>query len=391
MVKALGAEAPSSFEEAAEVLRRAVADGLTVRARGGGTKLAWGTPVREPDVEISTGGLAALVEHNAGDLTAVVEAGLRLADAQAAFAEAGQMLALDPPLDPPLGEGDGATIGGIVATGDTGPVRHRYGGVRDLLLGMTVALADGTLARSGGKVIKNVAGYDLAKLFAGSFGTLGLVLQVVVRLHPLPTRTATLVGASDDPAALARTARRFASAPLELESLDVAWGEGSGSVLARFGGLSAEAQAERVAGWARDEGLETRVEAEDEEIWLRQRSSQRAPDGVVVRVSALPAALESVLRAAARLRGSLVGRAGLGVSWIRLPPGVTDDLVAAVEALRRELAPSACVVLDAPADVRKRIDVWGVSDEALLRLSRRVKERFDPLGVCNPGTYVGGI
>ncbi|MDQ3888921.1 MAG: FAD-binding oxidoreductase, partial [Actinomycetota bacterium] len=192
-------EAPSSFEEAAERMRRAGDAGAAVRLRGGGTKTGWGAPAPVDGMEVSTRRLDRVVEHNAGDLTAVLEAGVRLADAQRVFAAASQMLALDPP----LGENGGATIGGVVATGDTGPARHRYGGVRDLLLGITVGLADGTVARSGGKVIKNVAGYDLAKLFAGSFGTLGLVLQVVVRLHPRPRSTATAVGRSGDPAALA--------------------------------------------------------------------------------------------------------------------------------------------------------------------------------------------
>jgi glycolate oxidase FAD binding subunit len=129
--------------------------------------------------------LTQIIEHNAGDLTATLEAGVPLAHAQQTFARAGQMLALDPP----TGADGSATIGGIVATGDSGPLRHRYGAPRDLVVGMTFALGDGTIARSGGKVIKNVAGYDLAKLFAGSFGTLGMILSVSVRLHPLPATT----------------------------------------------------------------------------------------------------------------------------------------------------------------------------------------------------------
>ena len=380
-------EAPSSFEEAADIMRRAGEERLTVRPRGGGTKLGWGTPRADPDLEISTAGLDRIVEHNEGDLTAVVEAGVRLADAQAAFAEAGQMLALDPPLGP----GGAATFGGVVATADTGPLRHRYGGVRDLLLGMTVALSDGTVAKSGGKVIKNVAGYDLAKLYAGSFGTLGAVLQVVVRLHPRPRRTTTAVGTSDDPSALARAASALAHAPLELESLDVSWQDARGSVLARPGGLSSDAQAEAIARSLRDEGLETEVHGDDDELWAHQRSRQRSRERVVARVSGLPDRLESVLRTAARLHGSLVGRAGLGVSYVTLPPGEPEELAMAVEDLRRELAPFACAVLDAPVDVRERVEVWGVTDEPLIELMRRVKERFDPSGVCSPGTFVGGI
>src|SRR5215217_6871369 len=133
-----------------------------------------GTPGPEGAVDLETASLDAIAEHNVGDFTAVVGAGVRLADAQAAFAAENQMLALDPP----LGAADGATVGGMIATADSGPLRHRYGGVRDLVVGMTVILSDGTVAKSGGKVIKNVAGYDLAKLFTGSYGTLGLIATV---------------------------------------------------------------------------------------------------------------------------------------------------------------------------------------------------------------------
>jgi glycolate oxidase FAD binding subunit len=377
----LRTEAPASAEATAALLREAADSGLRVRPRGGGTKLDWGAVVPEPDLELSTSGLDRIVEHNAGDLTAVLEAGARLADAQAAFAEAGQMLALDPP----LGEAEAATVGGIVATADAGPLRHRYGAVRDLLLGITVALSDGTVASAGGKVIKNVAGYDLAKLFAGSFGTLGVVLRVVVRLHPRPRTRATLVGESDDPAALARAARRLAHAPLELEALDVRWTNGSGAVAARFGGVSAEAQARRLTRAVGEEGLAAVVETDDEAVWDAQRAAQRSADGVVVRVSGLPAELERVLRAADRLGVSLAGRAAAGVSWITLPDGD------AVGDLRVELAPFPCVVLDAPLEVRERVDPWGPADEAEVRLMRRVKERFDAAGILNPGVLVGGI
>ena len=178
-----------TVEEAAAEIRALEA----VRPRGGGTKLGWGPKSDAP--EFDTRRLNRILEHNEGDFTAVLEAGVPLVEAQATFGAEGQMLALDPP----LGEGDAATIGGVIAANDSGPLRHRYGGVRDLVVGMTVVLSDGTIAKSGGKVIKNVAGYDLAKLFAGSFGTLGLIASVAVRLHPAPARTATLTGASDDP------------------------------------------------------------------------------------------------------------------------------------------------------------------------------------------------
>jgi glycolate oxidase FAD binding subunit len=390
VARVLRTEAPASPEATAALLREAAESGLRVRARGGGTKLDWGAAGPEPDMELSTSELHRIVEHNAGDLTAVLDAGVRLADAQAAFAEAGQMLALDPPLGASnsllLGnEGGAATVGGVVATADSGPLRHRYGAVRDLLLGITVALSEGTVASAGGKVIKNVAGYDLAKLFAGSFGTLGVILRVVVRLHPRPRTTATLAGETDDPGALARAAARLAHAPLELEALDVRWAAGAGALLARFGGVSAEAQARRLVGTLAEEGLAASVEADGAALWEAQRAAQRSTDRVVVRVSGLPAELKRVVRTADRLGASVVGRAAAGISWLTLADGER------AEELRADLAPFPCVVLDAPADVRERVDPWGPADEAELRLMRRVKERFDPAGVLNPGVFVGGI
>jgi len=167
---------PTSLHEAASALAEASAAGQAVRILGAGTKAQWGAPAAAGafDLELCTGGLDRIVEHNAGDLTAVLEAGLPLASAQRTFAAAGQRLALDPW----EGAAGKATVGGVLATGDSGPLRHRYGAPRDLVLGMTVLLSDGTVASSGGKVIKNVAGYDLAKLFCGSFGTLGLIASV---------------------------------------------------------------------------------------------------------------------------------------------------------------------------------------------------------------------
>src|SRR5205085_3739449 len=140
---------------------------------------------------LETGGLARLVEHNVGDFTAILEAGTPFSEAQAAFAEHGQALAWDPPVS------EASTVGGIMATNDSGPLRHRYGGVRDLVVGVTVVLSDGTIARAGGKVIKNVAGYDLGKLFAGAFGTLGLIAEITVRLHPRPAHTASVLARSE--------------------------------------------------------------------------------------------------------------------------------------------------------------------------------------------------
>lgn len=375
---------PTTFDEAARALARAAADGHMVRIRGAGTKLGWGIPAPDADVELRTAGLHRVLEHNEGDLTAVLEAGVPMAVAQATFASAGQMLALDPPLG--LRAEHAATIGGVLATGDSGPLRHRYGAPRDLVLGVTVALTDGTLARSGGKVIKNVAGYDLGKLFAGSFGTLGAILSVNVRLHPRPETTATALGASGSSDVLAAAAMALAGAPLELDALDVAWRGGRGGLLARCSGSDPVRRAQRAVELMRAAGLEQlSVIDEDDALWARQRAGQRSAGLAILRIAHRPTSLSRVLEAADRNGGTLVGRAALGSSYVELDPD-------AVSRVRGELPGDArSTVLDAPAELRSELDPWGPVAPAALALMQRIKQRFDPAGTCSPGTFAGAI
>jgi glycolate oxidase FAD binding subunit len=376
---------PVTFEEAASGLAAAGAEGHAVRIVGGATKLGWGRRGDQPAVELHTSGMDRIVEHNTGDLTAVLQAGVPLARAQATFANAGQMLALDPPLGAGATE-LGATIGGVLATADSGPLRHRYGAPRDLVVGITVALSDGTIARAGGKVIKNVAGYDLAKLFAGSFGTLGVILAAAVRLHPAPPSTATALGASDDPDVLAAAARALTAAPLELEALDVWWRAGRGGILAQAGGAEAERRTKRIAPIMAEAGLEqVDVAADDQDLWARQRGGQRSQSAAVMRIGARPSALADVVRATEACGGALVGRAALGLSFVELDPE-------AVGRLRDLLGPGpACVILDVPAQQRDLVDPWGPQERPALDLMWQLKARFDPIRACNPGVFVGGI
>ena len=322
-----------------------------------------------PDaLELSTAGLDAIVEHNAGDLTAVLEAGVPLADAQATFAKAGQMLALDPP-------DGGATVGGVVASGDTGPLRARYGGPRDLVVGMRVALSDGTLAKSGGKVIKNVAGYDIAKLFTGSFGTLGAIVEVSVRLHPLAPDDRHRARRGDaDPDELARGAAALgavaARAPRARRPLG---GAAAARVLARFAGRRAAPAGRGGRALLRRRGpRRPRSSTTTSSLWDEQRAGQRGP--LVVKVSSLPTRLPD---AAPRRPTSSARR------WWAAPRsaspgcGSRSRRPAAVERLRRDFI---AAVLDRPADLD--VDPSGAIDPATRALMQRVKERFDPAGVC---------
>jgi glycolate oxidase FAD binding subunit len=337
-----------------------------VRPRGGGTKLGW-SPTSTA-VDFDTRRFNRILEHNQGDFTAILEAGVPLAEAHATFAQAKQMLAIDPP----LGAGDAATIGGVMASNDAGPLRHRYGGMRDLVVGVTVVLSDGTIAQSGGKVIKNVAGYDLAKLFTGSFGTLGLIVKVALRLHPAPPRTATVTARTDDPGALGSAARDLAALPLEADCLDVAWDGDGGRLLVRFGGATA---AERAKAATRHIDLPSEIAEDDDELWAQQRARQRGD--VVVKVSGRPTDLEQVIAAAGD--ATVVSRAALGISYVS---------GADVAALRDALAPRACTVLDGADRVA---DPWPAVDPGALAVMERIKARFDPARTFRPGAFVGGL
>lgn len=365
---------PSTVEEAAAMLAEAGAAGKPLHPVGSGSR---GAADPSQSTPLGTAGLNRIVEHNPGDFTAVLQAGVPLAEAQARFATEGQWLALDPP--------DGGTIGGLVATADSGPARHRYGGVRDLIIGITVVLSDGMVARAGGKVIKNVAGYDLAKLFAGSHGTLGLIAEVAVRLHPVPLRTATLIGASANPHRIADAALALARRPLEATCLDVAWTDGAGRVMVRFGGHTAQERAHAAEPLLA--GLdEVGISPDDDVIWAGQRSHQRNPDGAVVKVSGRPGDIPAVLGVARETGATAVGRAALGLFWLAGP--ASAEWVATV---RTALAPRACSIVDGAGRLPAGVDIWSEPDPGALAVMRRVKARFDPARVFRPGTFVGGI
>jgi glycolate oxidase FAD binding subunit len=214
---------PASTEEAAALLRAAADLGLTVVARGTGSRLDWATAPATCDLIIDTGRLDKILEHTAGDLVVSAQAGVRLGDLASVLAAAGQRLALDPP-------GGSGTIGGVIATGAAGPLRYRYGSPRDLLIGITVVRADGTVAKAGGKVVKNVAGYDIGKLFAGSYGTLGLITEATFRLHPLPESTAWVTLDCPDPASATAAVQAVTDAPVAPSAIELDWPSAASSI-----------------------------------------------------------------------------------------------------------------------------------------------------------------
>jgi glycolate oxidase FAD binding subunit len=374
---------PADHGEAEKAMCALARDRRTVRIRGGGTKFDWGNPIAV-DLELSTTRLNRVLEHSPGDFTLVVEPGVRLADLQERLRATGQRLALDPP----VGAGAAATVGGIVATGDAGPLRHRYGTARDLLLGVSVVLPGGQVAKAGGRVIKNVAGYDLAKLYARSFGSLGLISRMVLRVHPVAVDPVTILARCSDQAVTARAARHLARCQLEPERLDVNWAKGSGSVLAEVAGVASAKLAARAQRLLSREGLEAETVngVDAEALWDLQRQGQRSPEGgATVMVLGECAPLEPIFDVAERAGASLVGRAAHGLAWLRLPPAGNGEIARNVMMLRRELGGRHCAVLDAPEAVRREVDSFAIAELPESRLIAAVKRRFDPTRACSPG------
>ncbi|GAB1640261.1 FAD-binding oxidoreductase [Krasilnikovia sp. MM14-A1259] len=363
--------APASTAQASAVLRAAADAGLSVAFRGGATTLDWGMPPRRLDLIVDTRRLTGVVEHAAGDLIAVVRAGTPMAELQERLAAAGQQLALDTPVP-------GATVGGTVAVSTSGPRRQLYGTARDLIIGMTVVRADGTVAHSGGKVVKNVAGYDLAKLFTGAYGTLGLITRCAFRLHPLPAAETVVRAAVPDLGAALAAIRAAQVVPSAVE-VDGDCGEVAVLVEGTPAGVR-----ERAAALARILGDDA-----GRPYWWGAYPWEPGGTGLklTAALSRVPA-LVADAAAVSRVRGS----AGTGVLYAGLPPGTPPDEAADTVSRLRAAAGAAgghAVVLTAPPQVRERVDMWGPVDG--LALMRRVKQQFDPDARLAPGRFVGGI
>jgi glycolate oxidase FAD binding subunit len=395
---------PRSVEEAGQVLAAAAADGLAVSFVGGGGKLGLGNPPERLDLVVETTALDQVLEHAAGDLVVRAQAGVRLADLQATLAPAGQQLALDPP-EPR------ATLGGVVAANASGPRRLRYGTVRDLLIGITVVLADGTVARAGGKVVKNVAGYDLGKLFCGSLGTLGMVAEVIFRLHPVPAAASVVTLAVDGPAQAGEAVGRLQETALEPSAVELTVDEFGwpGRLTTVFEGIQP--------------GVEAQAAAAAELLGRVGEAAVAGPGGVEAALSQLgarpfekaeyalkatfpPAELAGVLGDLAGTErrwsgGSLSAHAATGVLWLASAAREGDlpadspafpMAVAAIRDQRERLAArgGSLVLVKGPPELKRAVDVWGPPGDAV-GLMRRVKERFDPDRRLGPGRFVGGI
>jgi glycolate oxidase FAD binding subunit len=380
---------PADTASCARAVAESAAASRSLRIRGGGTKDYIGD-VLPTDAVLDTTALAGVVAHVPGDLTVTVAAGTRFAELRSALARAGQFLPLDPP------HADGATIGGIVAANSTGFWRARYGGVRDLLIGTTSVLGDGTVARSGGRVVKNVAGYDLNKLFVGSLGTLGVLVECTFKVLPRPpasagaharfTRSADAFAAADS---IARTSARPAALVVS-GAPDGAWelllqADGDAAPVARTLDL--------LSRYARDHGTDAQRDDGVAAVLATLNEISSRPEGTVVRAALPLAAQPAFATTAARLEGftQLIADAASGIVRVALAgdDSAMLDGAGALLAAARVCGGSARVERR-PESLRARLSAWGEAEPAGRFLMRRLKDSFDPQGILEPGRSAAG-
>jgi glycolate oxidase FAD binding subunit len=369
---------PASTEEIAAVLRYANRNGVIVAPYGGGTKQSWGNPIH-PSLILHTHRLDTVREHTWQDMTCIVQAGCVWSSLQASLAKHGQFVALDP-LWP-----DRATIGGIAATNDSGSLRLRYGSLRDLIIGMTIVLADGTIARTGGKVVKNVAGYDLHKLMTGAFGTLGVITEITFRLHSIPRHVQSFTIASPDVEALGQLLMKILDSHLSTQSLQLRSSGGGFNLDVRLATLPEviRDQASSLSKLAQSVQLEA-LES-DSDVWnARQEHFDRAED-FVIKATMLPSDISPIAATIRTLGGTSVTQA-TGIMTATIPASASSQL----EHLREKLesVQGSLTVRHHPAQA---IPIASTVPADTLPLMRELKHRFDPNRILNPGRFLGGI
>ncbi len=382
---------PASQQEVATVLKVAASAGLRVMPRGGGTKMEWGNRALAGDLVLSMRRMNRLLEHAYGDMTATVEAGCTFQQLQDTLSAHGQRVALDP-LWP-----DKATVGGILAVNDSGPLRARFGSLRDLIIGITLVLSDGTLAKSGGKVVKNVAGYDLPKLATGSLGTLGLISQAIFRLHPAPRESRTLTFSASDikrpsEMMLAIQASKLVPTGVQVRAEHSAPCE----IDVRFEGtaVGCDCQCEQLLQLASGT---TRVDSPDGVWKARETLWDGNSPAAVCKFTLLPTELQpfveqlTTVSVEKQMTWRLVAQA-VGLGLLRIEGLHTDILAEVLRALRTSLESrgGSLSILSCPQVVKTKMDVWGSAGDAL-PLMRSIKAQFDPKCVLNPGRFIAGI
>jgi len=396
--------APATAGEAREVVKVAAREGLALIPAGAANWLEVGNPLSRTDLILTTRRMTKIIRHEPADLVATAEAGTTLVEFQRQLASAGQWLPIDPPDD------GRATIGGVVATGLGGAQAFAYGLPRSFVIGMRLVLADGRSIKAGGNVVKNVAGYDLCKLFCGSYGTLGLITELTFKLRPLPLETRTII-ATGSLAALLAAGRAVISGPLfpvavELlsprlaEYLKAGERRSDYALLVRFAGasravVSQTAQALKLVRSDRDS---PRTLDDDEQLWSSLAAvTLRLADNLSWRASLRPSDLGSFVNELAALERdeawhpSLRWHAGMGDGRLRAiakPPVYHREAVRALERLRQkaETLGGNLVLESAPIEIKNEFDAWGGFGSAA-ELMRRVKSELDPQNLLSPGRF----
>jgi glycolate oxidase FAD binding subunit len=379
---------PTTAAALAELVTIANRDQSSLIVAGNRSKLDWGGIVTDAKSIVSTQKLDRLIAHAVGDLTITIEAGMKFARLQEILATAGQFLPLDPAYP------DCATIGGIIATADTGSLRHRYGGVRDLLLGISFVRADGKIAKAGGRVVKNVAGYDMMKLFTGSYGTLGILTEVTLRVYPLPTISGTVIltGAVDGLMKVAKILLASTLTPIAVDVLSTAFSQqleisSTPSLVVKFATIPASIaqQSEQLLEIAKAAGLKGGIwqGAQEEQLWSGIQSGIWGDTAIGCKLGVRSTAAVETIALLDRstdntAKGVIHLSSGIGAC------ALTDS--SHIKSLRShcETAGGFLSVLQAPVAVKQEIDVWGYRGNAV-PLMREIKQQFDPLGILNPG------
>ena len=386
---------PGDAEEAARQLLLCDRAGARVVVWGGGTQICVGSRPRQYDVAFSMQGMTRLLEYEPGDLTCRVEAGMPVDVLQAALRARGQRLPLDPP------HPERATVGGMVAANSNGLSRARYGTVRDWVIGIAVAYPSGTVARAGGKVVKNVAGYDLMKLHAGAYGTLGVIVEINLKVQTMPEAQDTVLAHFEEQPSALRAGLELAHhylAPAAMVVMDRAalWQCGvtadwPWTLALKFEGYSREIEPARQAAGSTIQAAGGRLEglAVPEGFWQQARD-WAAPDGeseVLLYAMTSLSDLQAVAAVAGE-SGSCMVQPAAGVFHARIAP---ESAALVIERLRRVAGEDGhIVVLRAPTALKQNLDVWG-PPPASLPLMRSIKQALDPNATLNPGRYMGGI
>ena len=375
---------PDTVDDAASRIAESERLGESLAFIGGGTDLEIGSPPDRLDVVVRTERLDRVIEHAPSDQIITVEAGMTLSSLQSVVGTHGQRLALDPPL------ANRATIGGIIAANAFGPLRTRYGSVRDLIIGISIIRADGVIARGGGKVVKNVAGFDLPKLMVGSLGTLGMIASATFRLHPLPEVSETLLIKNQSASDLRNLMAEMKRMQLEAAAIAAIAAGPRFDIAIRFEGFHPGVVEQRERLLRVGTGFSRSGPAES--FW-RRHDEIRAAGPMRLKIAALPSAIELVMRdVVPPIRGLLSGGGfvwypTLGLGFLSGATTADQEIAAAIRTARRSLA---LTVEAAPLAVRKLANSWG-EPGAALPLMRAMKLRFDPARRLSPGRFVGGI